>query len=65
MPQSGFEPSIPETQQPQIYILDGAATGIGWGDPQNLNSLLKYISDINNNNNKLSVDITTILVLSD
>jgi hypothetical protein len=64
MPQAGFEPSVPATQQAQTSILDRTATGIVWGDPWNLNALLKYIISFNNNN-KLSVNFTTILVLND
>ena len=29
MPPAGFEPAIPECEQPQIQALDRAATGIG------------------------------------
>jgi hypothetical protein len=29
MPPVGFEPTIPASAGPQIYALDGAATGIG------------------------------------
>jgi hypothetical protein len=30
MPPVGFEPTIPASEQPQTYALDGAATGIGF-----------------------------------
>ena len=29
MPLAGFEPAIPTVKWPQIYALDGTATGIG------------------------------------
>jgi len=29
MPQAGFEPAIPESEWPQVYALERAATGIG------------------------------------
>jgi hypothetical protein len=30
MPQAGFEPATPAIKQPQTYVLDSAATGIGY-----------------------------------
>ena len=30
MPLAGFEPAIPESEQPQTNALDRAATGIAW-----------------------------------
>jgi len=30
MPPEGYEPAIPETDRPQTYALDLAATGIGY-----------------------------------
>jgi hypothetical protein len=30
MPRAGFEPATPATKRPQIYVLDRAATGIGY-----------------------------------
>jgi hypothetical protein len=30
MPRAGFEPATPATKRPQTYVLDRAATGIGF-----------------------------------
>jgi hypothetical protein len=30
MPRAGLEPATPATKRPQNYVLDRAATGIGW-----------------------------------
>jgi hypothetical protein len=38
----GFEPSIPESERPQTYALDCAATGIGFSWKYSLISFILY-----------------------
>jgi hypothetical protein len=39
---AGFEPEIPASEGPQIHALDGAATGIGRGGIQTMESNIYF-----------------------
>ena len=43
MPPTGFEPAIPVSEQPQVYALQRAATGIGFVKTLYLNVMIHLI----------------------